>query len=168
MSLGKWILSLALVLVLAACGAPAPGPTFPPSSTQGAYPGPLATPLPGYPGPGAATSGYPAPAAITPESLTPAARATVTAGGPVFVTYQDFEITPSQITITVGTTVTFLIESASGAHHRPYNDTPPNVFEAPADLSNGASFSHTFTEAGVVTLRCRDHDTMTATITVIP
>jgi plastocyanin len=157
-SLGKWSLSLALVLVLAACGAPAPGPTFPPSSTRGAYPGPPATPLPGYPASGAATSGYPAPAAIT----------TVTAGGPVFVTYKDFEITPSLITITVGTTVTFLIESASGAHHRPYNDTPPNVFEAPADLSNGASFSHTFTAAGVVTLRCRDHDTMTATITVTP
>ena len=139
------------MLVLAACGAPAPGSTFPPLSTQAAYPGlgSLATPLPIYPGPGVA---------ITP----------VTAGGPVFVTYKDFEITPSQITIAAGTMVTFLIESASGAHHRPYNDTPPNVFEAPADLSNGASFSHTFTQPGVIILRCRDHDTMTATIMVTP
>jgi plastocyanin len=41
-------------------------------------------------------------------------------------------------------------------------------FEAPPDLSNGASWSFTFTELGAVTIRCRCHDQMTATITVTP
>ena len=155
----KWTLSLTLMLVLAACGT-TPAPTFSPPPTRGAYPGPFATLPAGYPAPNETAQGYPA----------PAARATVTSGAPgsVFVTYKDFEIVPKQITITVGATVTFLIESASGAHHRPYNADPPNVFEAPADLGNGAQFSHTFTQPGMITIRCRYHDTMTATITVTP
>jgi plastocyanin len=165
MSMWKWMLSFALVFGVAACGSSGPTSQPQPTGPLGGYPGPAATVTlpPGYPAPGATGQGYPAP----PQ---PVATVTLTAtgGAPVFVTYKDFEIVPAQFTIPAGTTVTFLVESASGVLHQPYNSEPPDVFEAPADLSNGASWSFTFTELGAVTIRCRCHDQMTATITVTP
>ena len=128
-----------------------PSPDVPPP--PGGYPEPGATPLGGYP---------------APDVTSTAAPATATPGPRVFVTYKDFEIVPAVMTITAGTMVVFLIESDSGARHQPYSDDPPNVFKALADLGNGAQFSHTFTEPGTVTLRCRYHDTMMATLTITP
>lgn len=159
MSMWKWMLSFALVFGMAACGSSGPTSQPQPTGPSGGYPGPAATISPGYPPPGPTAQGYPMPSpAVT----------IVTGNAPVVVTYKDFEIVPAQLTIPAGTMVVFRIESASGALHQPYNSEPPDAFEAPADLSDGSSWSFTFTEPGTVTIRCRHHDQMTATITVTP
>ncbi len=153
------MLSFALVFGASACGSSGPTPLPQPTRPSGGYPGPAATIAPGYPPPGPTAQVYPVPSpAVT----------IVTGSAPVVVTYKDFEIVPAQLTISAGTTVTFLVESASGALHQPYNSEPPDVFEAPADLSDGSSWSFTFTEPGTVTIHCRYHDQMTATITITP
>ena len=86
--------------------------------------------------------------------------------GTVFITYQDFEIVPSRVTIPVGTTVVFLIKGGFLSFHQPYNFDPPNVFESPSGLGDGASWSYTFNDPGTVTIRCGYHGEMVAIITV--
>lgn len=158
MRMWKWMLSFALVFGVAACGSSGPTSQPQPTGPLGGYPGPAATQA-GYPPPGPTTQGYPAPS--PPVTI-------ATGSAPVVVTYKDFDIVLSQLTVPVGTLVVFRIESASGARHQPYNSEAPNIFDAPDDLGNGTSWSVTFTEPGTVTLRCRYHDQMSATITVTP
>ena len=157
----KWMTSLILLVILTACYSPGPTPTFQPP--QGGYPALEAAPFGAYPAPDATTPGYPA-----PDATSTAAQPTATPGARVFMTFRDFEIVPAELSIHVGATVVFLIESDSGARHQPFNADPPNVFEAPADLGNGGQWSHTFTEPGTVIIRCRYHEDMTATIVVMP
>lgn len=174
MKLTKFVVYAALVGLVAACssgvttptqapqpqgtlpGYPAPGPTSP--STTGGYP-PQSTPA------GSLPPGYPAAPTAAPTQPAP----TVAAGAPTaptaFVTYQDFEILPSQSTFAAGANVIFLIKSASGAFHQPY---AANVFEAPGQLGEGQVFAWKFDQAGTFTLLCGYHSNMQATITVTP
>lgn len=114
-----------------------------------------------------AATGAPAEAPTEPPTLAPALAPTATPGT-VFITYQDFEIVPSQVTIPVGTTVVFLIRGGFLSFHQPYNFDPPNVFESPSGLGDGATWSYIFAESGTVTIRCGYHSEMVATITVTP
>jgi len=82
--------------------------------------------------------------------------------GNLFVFYRDFEIVPAQIEIAAGQEVTFVIQ---GGWHQPYNFTPPNVFEAPAGLTNN-TWSYTFDEVGTLTILCGYHANMSATVIV--
>jgi plastocyanin len=90
------------------------------------------------------------------------------------MTFQDFAIVPGSLTIPVGTKVTFLIKGGFGSFHQPYSSFPGNtdlsgLFEAPGLLSDGSSYSFTFTQAGTYTVRCGYHPTeMVATIVVTP
>ncbi len=107
-------------------------------------------------------------AAPTQPPTEPATLAPTATPGTVFITYQDFEIVPSQITIPVGATVVFLIKGGFLSFHQPYNFDPPNVFESPSGLGDGVSWSYTFNEPGTVTIRCGYHSEMVATITATP
>jgi plastocyanin len=150
----RLLLPLSCVVALALAGCVGPTPTVAPNVTV-----PPNTPLPeGYPAaasPVGPNEAYPA--AVTPTAAT------------VFITYQDFVIVPAQQTIKVGTRVTFLIRSASGSFHQPFNFTPPNTFEAPPELGDGTSFSFTFNEAGTITILCGYHEAdMRASLTIEP
>lgn len=174
MKLTKLLVYTALAGLMAACSS---GPATPTSAPQ-----PQGTP-PGYPAPGptslSTTGGYP-PQTTPALSLPPGYPAAPTAaptqpaptpapGGPTaptaFVTYQDFEILPSQSTIASGANVIFVIKSASGAFHQPY---VANVFEAPGQLGEGQVFAWKFDQAGTYTLLCGYHTNMQATMTVTP
>jgi plastocyanin len=176
---------LGVLAGLAACAAPTPAPTpapptRPPAFTLTASPAPTDTTAP----PTAAASATVAPATailtatFTPAvtdtpapSDTPAASATPAATrtpARAFITYQDFVILPAVSTIKAGTPVTFLIRAGLFTFHQPYNFTAPNVFEAPANLGDGAAYSYTFNEPGAVTLLCGYHADMRATLVIEP
>ena len=128
----------------------APGAT----ATQGA-PGPTSTP--GAPGP---TDTPAAPQATD----TPVPQATATKPKPVVITYSNFVITPSDNTIKVGTTVTFVIQDGP---HEPYNDKGVDQFDSGPNLVN-TTYSFKFTQAGTITLLCGYHSNMVATLNITP
>jgi plastocyanin len=137
----------------------ASSPTPPPTVTRGPYPAAAS--------PTAATikpTAIPSDTAI-PNTPTPAASATAAT---VFMTYQDFEIVPAEMTIKVGTKITFLIKSASGAKHQPYSFDPPYHFDSPNNLGDGTSISFTFDKPGTINLLCGYHRNMHATLTIEP
>ncbi len=106
----------------------------------------------------------PTQAPTEPPTLVPTLVPTATPGT-IFITYQDFEIVPGQVTISIGATVVFLIK---GHLHQPYNFDPPDTFESPAGLSDSTSWAYTFNEPGTVTIRCGYHSKMVATVIVTP
>jgi plastocyanin len=170
------LLSLSGLLALALAGCLGPPPTVAPGTV------PTNTTLPsGYPAvssPTAPSIAYPAAASPTaatiqatavpsetapvvpptdtaiPDTPTPDVTATP---GTVFMTYQDFEIVPAELTVKVGTKITFLIKSASGARHQPYSFDPPYNFDSPNNLGDGTSITFTFDKPGTITLLCGFH-----------
>src|SRR5262245_40330638 len=112
----KIILPLSVFWMGLACGIPATiTPTLPPTTVA---PSPLPTQSPT---PLSSASAPPATSAATPTlTTTPTETATATPGV-VEVVYKDFEIVPAQLTISVGTTVTFKIEGGLFSFHQPYN-----------------------------------------------
>jgi plastocyanin len=116
-----------------------------------------ATATPGAPGP-TATGPAPEPTA------TPVPPATATKPKPVIITYSNFVITPSDNTISVGTTVTFIIQDGP---HEPYNDKGVDQFDSGTNLVN-TTFSFKFTQAGTITLLCGYHANMSATLNITP
>ena len=151
-------------LTLAACSSPTAAPsgstpesqaTQPPAATDSVDatqpPAPATVPPDGYPGPGGAglDNGYPG-------------------GGDeskVVIVYKDIEIVTSDVSVKAGTVVTFQIV---GGPHQPYNATAPDEFEAPENLGDGAIFKYAFGEPGSVTIQCRYHPEMSATVVVVP
>jgi plastocyanin len=128
-------------------------PAAPPAS---ATPGPSATP-----GGPAATATSAAPAA----TATPVPQATATAKPkPIIITYSNFVITPSDNTIQVGQTVTFVIQDGP---HEPYNDKGVDQFDSGTNLVN-TTYQFKFTQAGTITLLCGYHSNMTAQLTINP
>lgn len=171
----KIIYVLTLVaLMLSACATPAPQPTSAPAPTQPPAQ-PTSVPPTTAPQPTAAsTQAQPAAtqaaATIVPTLAPTRPPASPTAAQPqvASMVFEDFKITPSKITIKVGTTVVFQIR---GSKHQPYSSFPNNtnlsgLFEAPANLGNGTSYQFTFRQAGVITVRCGYHTEMVATIEV--
>ena len=179
-----------LVLSIAACGAPTTAPTVvPPTPTANPPTQPVAQPSPTDPVPATkppasvptatattALAGTEVPTIVPTITAPPTEAPTefppqpppTNTPGVAFMTFKDFEIVPTQITIPVGTTVIFQIEAGFLSSHQPYNFDAPNVFEAPAQLGNGTTWSYTFKEAGAVTIRCGYHSEMVATIIVTP
>ncbi len=167
------------VLVLAACGSQTPSPATQPATSGAGYPPPAATSVPdtpvvGYPGPAntlapaTLVGGYPGPAGTSSTTDTATAQPATPGPGtqaPVEIVYRNFEIVPARITLKVGTPVRFVIKDGL---HQPYNSTPPNTFEAPANLGDGTTFAYTFAEAGTTTLLCGYHKNMQAVVDVEP
>ncbi len=127
------------------------------SATPGA-PGPTSTP--GAPGPTATGAAPQATATPVPPTVAPLA----TKPKPVVITYSNFVINPSETTIQVGQTVTFVLQ---GAPHEPYNQTGVDQFDSGPNLVN-TTFSFKFTEAGTITLLCGYHANMSATLNITP
>jgi plastocyanin len=75
---------------------------------------------------------------------------------------------PAELTIKVGTKITFLIKSASGAKHQPYSFDPPYHFDSPNNLGDGTSISFTFDKPGTINLLCGYHGNMQAKLTIEP
>lgn len=140
--------SLIVCSMLVACGSSAPTPTVPVPQptfvppTQLSYPGGT-PPLPTLP-----PLGYPGSA-------------------PIPVTYRDYEIVPATMAIVAGTPIQFVMASDNSASHQPYSDSSSNPFEAPTELGSNETFEFTFTEPGTVTLLCKVHLEMRATLTVV-
>lgn len=74
---------------------------------------------------------------------------------------QNFAFNPSTLTIPVDTTVTW--KNLDSTTHHIVSDT--GVFES-TDLSNGQTFSYSFTQAGNYPYHCSIHPSMTGTIIV--
>ncbi|MCH7730620.1 hypothetical protein IID21_03795 [Patescibacteria group bacterium] len=93
---------------------------------------------------------------------------TPTTAAPKEVTSNIFSFTLEDLTVPVGTTVTWV--NQDGVQHTTTSGTPDNptgVWDSPL-LSKGDTFSHTFTKAGVYPYFCRPHSSfMKATVTVV-
>ncbi len=87
---------------------------------------------------------------------------------PVIVHVKDFAYKPPTLTVTAGTTVTF-INDDDNAHTvtsvDKVKDTP--LFDS-GNLDKGEKWTHTFTKAGTYKYICAYHDFMKATIVVQP
>ncbi|HEX2865311.1 MAG TPA: cupredoxin family copper-binding protein [Deinococcales bacterium] len=77
------------------------------------------------------------------------------------VTMQDFNFSPANLTVAVGTTVTFT-NQGSASHSATAND---GSFDTGV-LASGKSASVTFTKAGTFAYHCVIHPMMTGSITV--
>lgn len=77
------------------------------------------------------------------------------------VEINNFMFTPQALTVPVGTTVTWKFDDST--QHTVTADD--NSF-ASSPMSNGQTFTHTFSAAGTVPYHCSIHPEMTATITV--
>lgn len=85
----------------------------------------------------------------------------VTASGAMTINVKNFSFNPMNVTVTVGTKVTWKFDDAV-AHTVKAND---GSFTSPP-LKNGETFEHTFTKAGTFAYICSIHQYMTAMITV--
>jgi plastocyanin len=86
---------------------------------------------------------------------------TTVAAGQFQVTIDGFAFTPPELTVPVGTTVTWTNNHA--ANHTVTSDT--GVFDS-GTMAQGATFAFTFTEAGEFPYHCSIHSSMTAKIIV--
>ncbi len=86
---------------------------------------------------------------------------TTAAPGGSQVTIQNFAFSPAELTVPVGTTVTWT--NSDSTNHTVTSDDA--VFES-ATLARGDTFEFTFTQAGEFPYHCSLHPSMTATIIV--
>jgi len=144
-------------LLLAACSSastqtPTLSPSLSPTQAQPAYVPPagassiVPTVNPGvYP--------YPAPS-IQPLASQP---------GEASINISGFKFDPANITVKVGTTVTWTNQD-SAAH----TITADDRSWTSDNLNQGATYSHTFDQAGTFTYKCSIHPSMVGTIIVQP
>ncbi|RLK57928.1 cupredoxin domain-containing protein [Actinokineospora cianjurensis] len=94
----------------------------------------------------------------TDSTPTPSAPA---ATGDATVEIKDFTFAPQQLTVTVGATVTWKFTDTAK-----HNVKASDKTFASTDLSDGATFTHTFDKPGEFPYICSIHQYMTGTITV--
>lgn len=73
----------------------------------------------------------------------------------------DFSFQPATITVSLGTTVTWTLMGS-----RPHTSTSDTGMWDSGILSNGQTFSHTFSQAGTFTYHCSVHPNMKGTVIV--
>jgi len=78
------------------------------------------------------------------------------------VEIKDFAFSPSEMTVSVGDTVVWTNRDSAG--HTVVSDTGNELNSAL--LSNGQTYSHTFTQAGTYNYHCSIHPSMTGKIIV--
>lgn len=119
---------------------------------------------------GGSGSGTAKPEAAASTSPTTVANATVTAANPAgnsAVTVKQFQFMPAELTVKVGTNVTWtnqddiLHTATSGATP----GTADGKFDGPMD-GRGKSFSHVFDQPGRYPYFCNRHNSMTGTVVV--
>jgi plastocyanin len=91
-----------------------------------------------------------------------AAVTTTSQSASAVVLIKNFAFSPSSLTVSVGTTVTWTNQDS--ASHTVTSDSGSELNSA--TLSTGQSFSHTFTQAGTFAYHCTIHPFMKATVTV--
>jgi plastocyanin len=84
----------------------------------------------------------------------------------VQVDLQATTFSPSNVTITKGSTIKWVNQTASAHTITPNNAAQAGVWPAQNISGTGTEFSHTFDEAGAFPYRCTIHSGMTGTITV--
>ncbi len=77
------------------------------------------------------------------------------------VEIKDFMFSPMSLTVPVGGTVTWKFDDSTQ-----HTVTADDKSFASTPMSNGQTFTHTFTTAGTVPYHCSIHPNMTATIVV--
>lgn len=141
MTMHVWfsVCAIALLLLLAACGG-----SSSPTATGGSTPtvAPTATPTP-------------------PPTPTPMPTATEASASGNSVTIANFAFSPQSLTVKVGTKVTWTNNDVAT-----HTVTATNKAFDSGPLSNGKTFSFTFTKAGTYTYGCSIHTRMQATIIV--
>lgn len=145
------IAAILLLVALAGCSSatPIPNPTALPTQTPSA-----ATPIP-------RVLPTPTPSAATPIPTAPA----VSAQKPITVESWDDYFRPENITVTLGTQVTWVNKGA-----KKHTVTAGTLFDA--DILEGQSFSYTFDKPGAYQYYCVIHslsetDGMVGTVTVV-
>ncbi len=133
---------------------PTPSSTKPATSTTSQPP--AATPSTTTTKPPTTTSQPPTTPATTPPVTTPA-------GNPYQVTVQGFSFVPPNLTVPVGSTVTWL--NLDSTDHTATSSAQKPVFDLPLPASGGKA-SFTFTQAGKYPYICSIHPEMTGQITV--
>ncbi|HET7676378.1 MAG TPA: plastocyanin/azurin family copper-binding protein [Candidatus Limnocylindrales bacterium] len=137
------VLALATVvgILLAACSGPGAATTNPATTNP------------------AATS----PAATSPAATTPATSPAATAGGTggSAVSIVDFAFEPKDISVKIGTTITWT-NTGSAPHTVKWSDGTPESQQ----LGNGGTYMRTFDTAGSFAYVCGIHGRMTGTVTV--
>ena len=86
------------------------------------------------------------------------------AAGPGTITIRSFAFSPQEITVAQGTTVTWTNQDS--APHTITSDTGAPEAISSDSLSQGASFSFTFTKPGTYPYHCSIHPSMKGTIIV--
>jgi plastocyanin len=148
---GIWVVAIALLIICIAM-AGCSGTTKPPVTT-----------------PDQTTVTTPQQTTITTTQQTAVATTQpAPAAGNATVTIKNFAFAPQTVTVTKGSTVTWVNEDAF--EHTVVNDASGSnaagaVFKSNS-LAKGASYSFTFTTPGVYPYHCGIHPSMTATITV--
>ena len=94
-------------------------------------------------------------------STTTGGGATTAATGQFQVAIDNFAFTPAELTVPVGSTITWTNNQA--ANHTVTSDT--GAFDS-GTLATGATFKWTFTQAGEFPYHCSIHASMTAKIVV--
>ncbi|MDD1645686.1 MAG: cupredoxin domain-containing protein [Methanomicrobiales archaeon] len=150
------ILGFVVIGLIITCGCTAQTPPGPPATTPPSTfpPTPLTTATTPAPTTPVAT---PSPT-VTATSL-PTTQPTPSPGGTASVTIQNFAFVPGTLTITRGTTVTWVNQDS--APHTVVGD----AFSSNT-LSKGSAYSFTFGNAGTYRYHCGIHPSMTGTITV--
>jgi plastocyanin len=96
-----------------------------------------------------------------PSASATAPTGSATAGGGSTVEIKNFMFTPTTLSVSAGTTVTWKFDDST-QHTVAAND---NSFTSAA-LASGQTFTHTFAAAGTVAYHCSIHPFMTGTISV--
>lgn len=79
------------------------------------------------------------------------------------VTVADRSYSPSEITVSVGETVTWVFDDGGMAHDVVADD---RAFRSPLMVSS--TFTHTFTEPGTYSYHCTPHPDMIGSVIVVP
>jgi plastocyanin len=96
------------------------------------------------------------------ETTTTSTTAEAPGGGDIAVSIVDFAFEPSDLTVSVGDTITWT-NNESGI---PHTTTADEGLWDSSTLRPDDTFTFTFTEPGTYTYLCTIHPSMTATITV--
>ena len=114
---------------------------------------------------GVAGCGQQAASTAAPAAATPAA-ATSAAAAPAEIVLKNFAFSPKELTVPVGTTVTWTNQdSAPHTVTAGQRGSPSGLFDS-GQLTAGKSFSFTFSQAGTYPYFCSVHSGMDGTITV--
>src|SRR5437868_1317093 len=84
----------------------------------------------------------------------------------VTVSVQNMQFSPQQITVSAGTTITWVNQESTTPHTTTSDSQTGSEHWNSGNLNPGQSFSHTFTAPGTYTYHCTYHSGMTASVIV--